>query len=143
MANVQAPDKVKAVQLLNVSLRALHVSKQPALARPLIAGFQTLLRETPAGQMFFDSVAKPEAIKNVLSQAYYDSDTVTDELVDCLLQPGLQPGAARVFLDFIRWETALFLLWFWLFVCSRAGDSSACDRLQRPEVLLCRQALKS
>lgn len=111
---VQAPDKVKAVQLLNVSLRALHVSKQPALARPLIAAFQSVLRETPAGEMFFNSVAKPEAIKNVLSQAYYDSSTVTDELVDCLLKPGMQPGAARVFLDFIRCTRVLILPFFWV-----------------------------
>ena len=107
---MQAPDKVKAVQLLNVSLRGLHVSKQPALARPLISGFQSLLRETAAGQMFFDSVAKPQAIKNVLSQAYYDSNTVTDELVDCLLKPGLQPGAASVFLDFIRYVAMQLLV---------------------------------
>lgn len=98
---------MKAVQLLNISLRALHVSKQPALARPLIAGFQSLLRETAAGELFFQAVAKPQAIKNVLSQAYYDSETVTDELVDCLLKPGMQPGAAKVFLDFIRCAVAL------------------------------------
>jgi hypothetical protein len=80
----------------------LHVSKQPPLARPLISAFQSLLRETVAGEMFFQAVAKPQAIKNVLKQAHYDPDTVTDELVDCLLKPGMEPGAARVFLDFIR-----------------------------------------
>lgn len=98
---------MKAIQLLNISLRGLHVSKQPAFARPLIAGFQSLLRETAAGEMFFQSVAKPQAIKNVLSQAYYDSETVTDELVECLLKPGMEPGAARVFLDFIRYACLL------------------------------------
>lgn len=30
-----------------------------------------------------------------MPQAYYDKDTVTDELVDCILKPGLQPGAAQ------------------------------------------------
>lgn len=101
----QAPEKVKAIQLLNISLRGLHVSKQPAFARPLIAGFQSLLRETAAGEMFFQSVAKPQAIKNVLSQAYYDGETVTDELVECLLKPGMEPGAAKVFLDFISYSS--------------------------------------
>ncbi len=34
-------------------------------------------------------------------QCYYDVSAVTDELVEKILQPGLQPGAADVFLDFI------------------------------------------
>lgn len=29
-------------------------------------------------------------MKNVLSQAYADATQVTDELVECILQPGLQ-----------------------------------------------------
>lgn len=35
------------------------------------------------------------------AQAYHDDSAVTDELVDFILEPGLQPGAADVFLDFI------------------------------------------
>ena len=31
-----------------------------------------------------------QGVKNILSQAYGDSTQVTDELVDCILQPGLQ-----------------------------------------------------
>ena len=31
-----------------------------------------------------------QAVKNILSQAYADSTQVTDELVECILQPGLQ-----------------------------------------------------
>ena len=31
-----------------------------------------------------------QGVKNVLSQAYADATQVTDELVDCILQPGLQ-----------------------------------------------------
>jgi pimeloyl-ACP methyl ester carboxylesterase len=34
-------------------------------------------------------------------QCYHDVSAVTDELVEKILQPGLQPGAADVFLDFI------------------------------------------
>lgn len=90
------------MQLINVSLRMLHVDKQPPLARPFIAAFQSLLRNTTLGERFFASVASAAAVKKVLSQAYSDSSTVTDELVDCVLQPGLRPGAAEVFLDFIR-----------------------------------------
>lgn len=31
-----------------------------------------------------------QGVKSVLSQAYADSTQVTDELVECILQPGLQ-----------------------------------------------------
>jgi hypothetical protein len=34
-------------------------------------------------------------------QCYYDVSAVTDELVEKILTPGLQPGAVDVFLDFI------------------------------------------
>ncbi len=40
----------------------------------------------------------------ILRQAYSDPNTVTDELVQCILQPGLQPGAVDVFLDFISYS---------------------------------------
>lgn len=35
------------------------------------------------------------------SQCYYDTSKVTDELVEKILLPGLEPGALDVFLDFI------------------------------------------
>jgi len=97
--------KVRGVVLLNVSHRGLHVTKQPPPLRPLIAAFQWLLRETALGQRFFGTVATPRAVKNVLKQAYYDPAQVTDELVECILRPGLQPGAAAVFLDFISYSS--------------------------------------
>lgn len=100
---VQAPEKVKAVQLLNISLRMLHKENQNVLTRPLIAGFQSLLRNTSLGSSFFKAVATPKAVKNVLCQAYHDESAVTEELVDCILKPGLEPGALDVFLDFIRY----------------------------------------
>lgn len=35
-----------------------------------------------------------QGVRNVLSQAYADANQVTDELVDCILQPGLQVSPA-------------------------------------------------
>ena len=37
----------------------------------------------------------------LLLQCYHDDSAVTDELVEKILSPGLQPGAVDVFLDFI------------------------------------------
>lgn len=50
-------------------------------------------RETPLGAAFFSNVARPATVRNILCQAYADSKAVTDELVDVILQPGLQVHA--------------------------------------------------
>ena len=92
---------VAGVQLMDVSLRMLHSTKQPALARPLVSALQALLRETPAGELFFSAVAKPQTVSKILKEAYGDPSAVDDELVDAILKPGLEPGATQVFLDFI------------------------------------------
>ena len=52
-------DAVAGVQLLNISLRMLHVRKQAPWQRPLVAALQRTLRDTPLGTWFFASVAKP------------------------------------------------------------------------------------
>ncbi|GBF88496.1 hypothetical protein Rsub_01209 [Raphidocelis subcapitata] len=103
-AALLSPQSVSGVQLINISLRGLHVSRQAPLARPFIAAFQRLLRETELGRAFFGNVAQPKAVKNVLRQCYARKEAVTDELVDYILKPGLEPGAVDVFLDFISYS---------------------------------------
>lgn len=95
------PEKVRGVMLINVSLRMLHIKKQQWYVRPFVKALQNVLRTTTLGQRFFASVAKPEAVKKILRECYYDVSAVTDELVEKILTPGLQPGAVDVFLDFI------------------------------------------
>lgn len=59
-AAVDAPEKVRGVQLMNVSLRMLHTTKQAPWQRPLVSSFQRLLRETQVGVWLFNAVAKPQ-----------------------------------------------------------------------------------
>lgn len=100
-AAAMEPQKCKGIFLLNISLRMLHISKQPWFGRPFIKSFQSLLRNTVIGKLFFSAVATPESVKNILCQCYHDTSAVTDELVQFILQPGLDPGAVDVFLEFI------------------------------------------
>ncbi|KAF0905887.1 hypothetical protein E2562_008915 [Oryza meyeriana var. granulata] len=100
-AAVMEPQKCKGMFLLNISLRMLHISKQPWFGKPFIKSFQSLLRNTVIGKLFFNAVATPESVKNILCQCYHDTSAVTDELVQFILQPGLDPGAVDVFLEFI------------------------------------------
>lgn len=87
------------------SLRMLHITKQPEWQRPLVAALQRTLRETALGPWFFSLIATPEAVRSVLRQCYANPAAVTDELVDIILRPGLEPGAAQVFLDFISYSS--------------------------------------
>lgn len=103
-AALNSPSRVTGVQLIDISLRGLHVQRQSPLARPFVSAFQSLLRETQLGQAFFGNIAQPQTVKNVLRQCYANKDAVTDELVECILKPGLQPGAVDVFLDFISYS---------------------------------------
>lgn len=100
-AAVMAPHICKGIVLLNISLRMLHIKKQPWYGRPFIKAFQSLLRNTAVGQLFYKAVATPKSVRNILCQCYYDTSKVTDELVEKILLPGLEPGAVDVFLDFL------------------------------------------
>lgn len=41
-------------------------------------------------------IAQTEAVSNILKQCYGDPDQVTEELVECILTPGLESGAVKV-----------------------------------------------
>lgn len=64
------------------------------------------MRETYLGKLFFNQVARPEALRKVLAQAYAVSDPkeIDEETLNIILQPGLTEGAAEVFLDFISYR---------------------------------------
>lgn len=100
-AALMESQKVRGLMLINISLRMLHIKKQQWYVKPFVKQLQNVLRTTTLGQQFFKSVAKPAAVKKILCECYHDDSAVTDELVEKILTPGLQPGAVDVFLDFI------------------------------------------
>lgn len=106
-AAVLAPDWVRGVAMLNCSLRLLHERKRSQIAwhRRLSAPLlQTVLSNRTIGHFFFQRLARPQVIRKILLQAYGDATAVTDELVELLLRPAQDPGAADVFLAFIRYS---------------------------------------
>lgn len=99
-----APDQSQGVILLDCALRQIHDRKldsQPLprrLGRPLL---KKLLQNRRLVHGLFHQIAKPGVIRSVLKQAYGNPDMVTDELVELLLAPAREPGAADVFWAFI------------------------------------------
>lgn len=102
---IKSPEKVASVQVINVSLRMLHLEKQAVLARPFIELLQRTLRTSMLGPLFFKQIATEQGVRNVLQQCYRNKLSVTDELVNFILKPGLEDGAVHVFLDFISYSS--------------------------------------
>lgn len=106
-AAVLAPDIALGVALLNCSLRLLHDRKRVTLpwyrrfGAPLI---QRLLSIKWIGQFFFNQLAKPKTVRQILRQAYAHPEAVTDELVDLLMAPARDPGAVGVFVAFTAYS---------------------------------------
>lgn len=106
-AAVMAPDLVERVALLNCSLRLLHDRRreqQPWLRRIGTPMLQNLLAVRSIGHGFFRLLAKPKTVRKILLQAYAQPEAVTDELVDLLMLPAADAGAADVFLAFTRYS---------------------------------------
>jgi pimeloyl-ACP methyl ester carboxylesterase len=106
-AAVTAPNQVRGVVMLNCSLRMLHERKRKLLSWPqqtFSPWFQKILAVRPIGHFFFGRLARPSVIRNILKKAYARKEAVTDELIEFLLQPAQDPGAADVFLAFIQYS---------------------------------------
>ncbi|PNW59575.1 UNVERIFIED_CONTAM: alpha/beta hydrolase [Euhalothece sp. KZN 001] len=92
---------------INISLRLLHERKRQTLPwyRRLGAPIaQKLLSYPPLGRFFFNQLAKPKTVRNVLLQAYKRQEAVTDELIEILLTPARDEGAADVFVAFTSYS---------------------------------------
>lgn len=106
-AAVDAPAEVLGLVMMDCSLRLLHERRRDQIpwhqrvSTPLV---QQLLGYPAVGRFFFSRIARPSVIRNLLKQAYHDHTAVTDELVTAILTPAQTPGAADVFLAFVRYS---------------------------------------
>jgi pimeloyl-ACP methyl ester carboxylesterase len=106
-AAVDEPELVGGLALLNCSLRLLHERKQATqpwykqIGAPIL---QQVLQNKSIGYFFFNQLAKPATVKKILLQAYGRPESVTDELVDILMKPAADAGAADVFLAFTAYS---------------------------------------
>jgi pimeloyl-ACP methyl ester carboxylesterase len=102
-AAVDNPDIARGVALLNCTLRLLHDRRratQPWFKRLGAPLLQRILKQKRIGKAFFNQIARAETVRKILLKAYACKDAVTDELVDLLLAPARDAGAAEVFLAF-------------------------------------------
>lgn len=104
---VDHPDLVRAVAMLNCSLRLLHDRRratQPWFKRIGAPLLQNILSIRWIGHSFFRQIAKRNTVRKILLKAYAHPEAVTEELVDLLMTAAEDPGAADVFLAFTRYS---------------------------------------
>jgi pimeloyl-ACP methyl ester carboxylesterase len=77
---------------------------QPWYRRQFTPLLQRVLTIEAIGNFFFSQLAKPQVVRKILLQAYGDPDAVTDELIDILMAPAADEGAAAVFLAFTAYS---------------------------------------
>ncbi|MEB3338020.1 MAG: alpha/beta fold hydrolase [Leptolyngbyaceae bacterium] len=100
---VDHPDLVLAIAMLNCSLRLLHDRRRADLpwyrriGAPLL---QQILKTKWIGRSFFRQIARPATVRKILLQAYVNPEAVSDELIEILMTPASDLGAADVFLAF-------------------------------------------
>lgn len=106
-AAVDEPDMSRGTVLINCSIRMLHDRRLKLLpwyrrlGAPIL---QKILSVRWLGHRFFNLVARPKTVRNILQQAYAQPEAVTDELVHLLMSPAADAGAADVFLAFTRYS---------------------------------------
>jgi pimeloyl-ACP methyl ester carboxylesterase len=106
-AAVTNPESVCGVALLNCSLRLLHDRKRaqmPFYRRWGTPVLQSILTIPAIGKFFFQQLAQRKVVRNILLQAYHRPEAVTEELIDILMAPAADPGAADVFLNFTAYS---------------------------------------
>ncbi len=100
---VDYPQLLLGVAAINCSLRLLHERKQATLPwyrRLGATAMQGILTNKTIGSLFFQQIATPRTVRSILLQAYNRSEAVTEELIELLLKPAQDKGAAEVFLAF-------------------------------------------
>jgi pimeloyl-ACP methyl ester carboxylesterase len=104
---VDHPEWVLGIAALNCSLRLLHDRKRvnlPWYRQWGASVLQKVLNNPAIGRFFFQQIANPKTVRKILRQAYADPTAVTDELVEILMKPAQDAGAAEVFLAFTAYS---------------------------------------
>ena len=100
---VDYPELTLGVAAINCSIRLLHERKRITLPWYRNYGsliMQQILGNKNIGKFFFNQIAKPKVVRKILLQAYRRPEAVTDELIDILMTPAQDQGAADVFFSF-------------------------------------------
>lgn len=104
---IMAPELVSKTILINCSLRLLqedNLRSQPWFRQVGTKFVQRIFANRAIAQIFFNQVRQPQAVRNILRQAYIRKESITDELINILLEPAQHPNAVDVFVAFVSYS---------------------------------------
>eukprot|EP00177_Eucheuma_denticulatum_P008522 GFKZ01015500.1.p1 GENE.GFKZ01015500.1~~GFKZ01015500.1.p1 ORF type:complete len:391 (-),score=35.11 GFKZ01015500.1:507-1679(-) len=103
-ANKLGPQNIRALSLMNSAggLVSFRYSELNPLQAVLLRLFNTALFNRFTGPYLFDNFRKRSNIASVLKQVYIDQSAISEDLLDILCEPSMDPGACAVFLGILN-----------------------------------------
>ncbi|WP_079679605.1 alpha/beta fold hydrolase [Planktothrix sp. PCC 11201] len=102
MVASQDPKLAKGLVLISLPDPGLQLEMLPPWAIPVVEKVQNVVASPPVLRLFFALARRPSFIRRWVKLAYNNPDAITDELVDILVTPALERGAARAFCSILK-----------------------------------------
>lgn len=96
------PEMVQGIVMLSLPDPALEEEATPKFLRPVVAAIKSIVASPPILKTLFRVVRRPSIVRRWAAIAYASPDSVTDELVDILVCPAQDRGAAQAFSAIIK-----------------------------------------
>lgn len=91
------PESAAGLVLLNSAGPFSTPAQTPPPPNPISKAIQSLMLQPLPSWLLFQYVRQPATIRRTLQQVYLDKTAITDQLVEDIRRPALDPGAPRVF----------------------------------------------
>lgn len=96
------PEMVQGIVMMSLPDPSLEEEATPKFLRPVVAAVKSLVASPPVLKTLFRVVRRPSLVRRWAAIAYANPDAVTDELVDILVGPAQDRGAAQAFSAIIK-----------------------------------------
>jgi len=91
------PESAAGLVLLNSAGPFSTPAQTPPPPNPIAKAIQSLMLQPLPSWLLFQYVRQPSTIRRTLQQVYLDKTAITDQLIEDIRRPALDPGAPRVF----------------------------------------------
>ncbi len=96
------PDMVQGIVMMSLPDPSLEEDAIPQFLRPLVATVKSLVASPPLLKTLFRVLRRPAVVRRWVALAYAKPEAVNDELVEILVGPAQDKGAAQAFSAIIR-----------------------------------------
>jgi Predicted hydrolases or acyltransferases (alpha/beta hydrolase superfamily) len=102
MVAAQDSELAKGLVLISLPDPGLQLEMLPPWSIPVVETVQNIVASPPVLRLFFAFARRPGFIRRWVQLAYNNPDSITDELVDILVTPTQERGAARAFCSILK-----------------------------------------